>query len=1082
MRRIAPLAPLAPLASLLLAPGASLFVSACSCDDPPATDDAGVVLDGALDGAAGDDAEAEDARVPDPPLPAPFTDVPVEARFELPGLEGEAFVVRTELDVPHIYAARRVDAMRLLGFTMARDRFFQMDLTRRLAEGRISELLGDAALSTDLGQRLTGSAYVTDLYLAGVDEEEGAELDAYAEGINAYIAAVRARQLPPPRELQLGAAFLGARSPGQLMHEWDRRDVVATGVSVLYGTSFETGDVSRGLAFEHVDTVFAPDAPNRALRVAGLERDIIDHYAPPRGISSASGWGLETDGSGGHPIRGRVDRPLDASALAALRGVLPERGALDRAIAGLARVEARFSRDPDEGYGSNGWAVMGSATSDGSSLLAGDGHLELSVPPLFWQLGIDTMFLGGASEDTRLLGATIAGLPAMGVGTNGRIAWTQTAYFADVTDWYTEELTLDASGLPAASRFEGADRPLVRVDEELVVADVPALGSVGRTETIPRFTTFDGRWITSIEGHPTTADETLADGQAKVWTLDGLVIPADVDGDGRITAVSFYYGPFDGGTLLRAFREFSRANDVEDFRQAMRHFIGYGGSMMASDAHGSVVYSAYHAVPARDHLPRDPVTNRWVPGADPRRLIDGTRFGAWRIPLDERGRVDEAAAAAGGDAAHVVPFDQWPQARNPTRQYVVMANNDPGAIAVDGDIFDDPYYIGGPWIEGYRASRIAERLEASIAAHTASVEEMANIQGDHRSSLGREWAGVLLDAIDTARRAASSSPDPGSPEARMAARWAAAQEDYEEIERRIEAWRDGGFRTPSGVETFYAALGPSDVADSVATSIFHAWFSTYVAQVLDDERIPRDLSPAVTGDTFRMQTMLLIEEGRGAGNPRDLGSFDPATNESVFFDDLRTPEIESSREIGLRAIDLALTFLRSEPTEELRGGFGTSDWDGFRWGYRHQVRFDSLVGSALGAGSSAELDLLLSSFRITPAVLPLMPDLAADDPRASLPHFPRPGDQFDIDAANPGLNTSDWTYGSGPVFRMVIALGPDGVRGQNILPGGQSGIPTNEHFADQAAYWLGNRTVPLRYLPEEVAEGAVSIERYFPLP
>ncbi len=1059
-----------PLLAALLLPAVPL--AGCSCDGPSA-------LDAGLDAPPAGDAN-DDASPMDPPLPAPFTDVEVTERYEMPALSAEAFVVRTELDVPHVYASNRVDAMRILGFIMARDRFFQMDLTRRLSQGRISELLGDAGLETDLENRLTGAAYITGLYLEAVDAEEGAELDAYAEGINAYIAEVRARRLPAPRELMLGAGFLGARNPADLMIEWDRRDVVATGASVLYGTSFEGGDVGRSRTFENVDEVFPAGTPSRDLRIAGLQADIIDHYAPPNDVSSAAGWGLETAGMGG----GGADEPstrrrLSPEALRALRGVLPERGLLDRLTAGLDRIEARFSRDPDEGYGSNSWAVMGSATTDGSSLLAGDGHLELSVPPLFWQLGIDTMLLGGATEDTRLLGATIAGLPAMGVGTNGRIAWGQTAYFADVTDWYTEEIVLDAAGLPSASVFEGSERPLVRIEERFVIKDVPALGSVGRTEDIARFTTFDGRWITAIEGRSTTADEVLGAGESRVHTLGGLVVPGDVDGDGRITAVSFYYGPFDGGSLLRAFRQFTTADTVEDFRQSLRHFVGYGGSMMASDREGSVVYSAYHAVPARDHLPRD-VDNRWIAGADPRRLIDGTRYGAWHLPLDARGRVDEAAAAAGAPNEHVVPFDQWPQALNPGRQYVQMANNDPGNICTDNDLFDDPYYIGGPWIEGYRGERIAERLEAAIAGGTASLEEMQRIQGDHHSNLGEEWAPVLLDAIDTARRAAMGTPSAGTPEARLAARWTATQADYEEIERRITAWRDAGFPTPSGVETFYAPLAPGDVANSVATSIFHAWFATYVSEVLGDERIPGDLSPAVTGDTFRMQTMLLMEEGRGAGNPDGLGSFDPATNESVFFDDLRTAEIESSREIGVRAIDLALAFLRSAPTGELRGGFGTSDWDSWRWGYRHQVRFDSLVASSLGTGSSAELDLLLSTFQITPRVLPLMPELPMDDPRASLPHFPRPGDQFDIDAANPGLDNNDWTHGSGPVFRMVIALGPDGVRGQNILPGGQSGSPRSPHFADQAALWLANETIPMRYLPEEVAAGAVSIERFVP--
>src|SRR5690606_11134368 len=119
---------------------------------------------------------------------------------------------------------------------------------------------------------------------------------------------------------------------------------------------------------------------------------------------------------------------------------------------------------------------------------------------------------------------------------------------------------------------------------------------------------------------------------------------------------------------------------------------------MAADADGSVDYSAYHAVPCRDHLRDTSDTDRiaWLPGANPRGIIDGTQFEAWSLPLDAEGRVDEAAAASGGPRACAVPFDQWPQAVNPARQYVHHANNDPGNIATDGDLFDDPFYIVGP--------------------------------------------------------------------------------------------------------------------------------------------------------------------------------------------------------------------------------------------------------------------------------------------------------------------------------------------------------------------------------------------------
>lgn len=1045
-----------------------LALSSAACDGP-ATPDGGA--DAGLDGGP-----------IDPPPPAPFAAIEETERFEVPGLSGHAHVVRTEMNVPHVYAENRLDAIRVLGFVTAQDRFFQMDMTRRLSQGRISEILGDAALGTDLENRQTGADFVTGLYLEGLDDEEAAEIDAFAEGINAYIEAVRRRRADPPQEYAIGFSLLGARRPVELMIPWTRRDVVATGATVLYSTSFETGDVGDGRAHQRFlddPDAYFPGFPERDLRMAGLREDIIDEYAPPNDSSSAAGWGLETAGTTSAPLV--IERDARGARPAPSRARLRvERGVLDRLERRLANLERRWHRDGNEGYGSNSWAVMGSATTDGSSLLAGDGHLQLSSPSLFWQYGLDTVLMG-EEDGTRLIGATIPGVPSMGVGTNGRVAWTQTAYFADVTDWYEDTIVLDAAGLPRASMFRGAERPLTRVDESFVIADVPSLDSVGRTEVIPRWTTADGRWITSIEGRPTTADEPLGAGESRVNMMGDWIVPSDVNDDGRISAISFYYGPFDGGTLLRAFRLFTLADSVEDFRQAMRHFIGYGGSMMAADADGSVVYSAYHAVPCRDHL-RDPsVTDRiaWLPGADPKGIIDGTQFESWSLPLDDRGRVDEAAAASGGPRACAVPFDQWPQAVNPARQYVHHANNDPGHIATDGDLFDDPFYIGGPWLEGYRARRIEQRLQEAIAGDRADIEEMARIQGDHHSNLGEDWVPFLLEVIEAARAAAAGTPDAGSPEERMAARWTANQAVYEEIEQRMIAWRDAGYPTPSGVETFYAPA-PTDAerASSVATTIFGHWFPRFVQGVLSDEGIDQSLSPAVTGDTYTTQTIQLLVRGRGAGNPSALGSWNAATNESVFFDDVTTTEVESSQEIGLRAVDAALAYLRGAPTEPGVGGFGTDDMDQWLWGLRHQVRFESLLADFLG--DNPDLGFLLDMFSIGTARHPLATDIPAGDPREGLRWFPRPGDQFDVDAANPGLSGTRFTHGSGPVFRLVIALGASGVRGQNIIPGGQSGSPNRAEFADQARLWLANETIPLRYLPEEVAQGATSRQRFVP--
>ena len=85
-----------------------------------------------------------------------------------------------------------------------------------------------------------------------------------------------------------------------------------------------------------------------------------------------------------------------------------------------------------------------------------------------------------------------------------------------------------------------------------------------------------------------------------------------------------------------------------------------------------------------------------------------------------------------------------------------------------------------------------------------------------------------------------------------------------------------------------------------------------------------------------------------------------------------------------------------------------------------------------------------------------------------------------MDAANSGMNGTNFDYGSGPVFRLVVALGPDGVDGVNILPGGQSGLNDSPHFDDQIGMWLGNQTYPLHLTVDEVVGAATARETFLP--
>src|SRR5690606_26343685 len=119
-----------------------------------------------------------------------------------------------------------------------------------------------------------------------------------------------------------------------------------------------------------------------------------------------------------------------------------------------------------------------------------------------------------------------------------------------------------------------------------------------------------------------------------------------------------------------------------------------------SDDAGNIYYSAYQAVPCRGYLPKDD-DNNWIPGADPRQLLDGTQYGGFTIPTQGR-KVDELPGQSDPYAC-VVPFEETPQRMNPASNYVLTANNDPVGATFDNQVSNDPWYIGGPWNEGFRA-------------------------------------------------------------------------------------------------------------------------------------------------------------------------------------------------------------------------------------------------------------------------------------------------------------------------------------------------------------------------------------------
>jgi penicillin amidase len=889
---------------------------------------------------------------------------PSETRV-IPTLKSEVSVLRAEMNVPHVYAEDVLDLHRAQGFVMAQDRYVQIELTRRFGAGSLSEVLGELGVPIDATARAQGTRVVADRIWESSSQETKERFEAFAEGINAYVAAVQRGQLPLPEEIDIVGGLLALDDPSRAMQPMSGWDVAAVAAVLMSRLGYENTDLTRQEIADRLSAL--PDGPAKdeleaAFSAVSPVHDLVQ--AEPGRASSA--------------LRRRQNR---------LSSMPVERSMLSRLVRRTDAWRGMLGKRDD--FGSNSWAISRKGTG-GGAILANDGHLPLTVPSLFYQMCLDADYFG---DGLHACGLFFPGFPFLAVGTNGRVAWGQTYLDADVTDFYREQIRLGADGLPAESMFGGEWHPMARIDESY------RIGMSEETQAIPRFVTFDGRHLIGVEG------EALEDGAPEAFfALGDWIAAGDANGDGIIEAISFDWTAFDIEETIEAVDGFSRSESIADFEENTRRLIGYAQNIIVADEHGDVMYTGHHALPCRDELD-------WGPGGNPLQVLDGTRFGGFDV-----------------SSGCTIPFEAGPRARSPESGYVLTANHDPLGNSLDDDLSNDEHYIGGPWDIGYRAFAIDTRLRELVASKSATIEAMALLQSDHRSSLGMRYGPALIAAVESSTSAAIL-----------------------EARERLVAWLARGASAESGVDTFYRTYDAEQKKDAAATMIFNAWIRRFTELIFEDE-----------GGQF------VFAASRSRGTFRTLDGL--MRSDSALFDIVGTEAVESREDLMRMALSQALA--------DLTQRFATGDMDRWLWGLLHQVHFEPLL-EEVGADNPL-VGLIAFKFGLTTELLPLAPDLAASDPRAALVHFPRDGDWFGVDAANPGLTRREYTYSDGPVMRMVIHLDDGEVRGQNILPGGQSGLIGDPHFYDQAALWLGNRTIPLRYTAEEAVDGASSRELLVP--
>ncbi len=425
--------------------------------------------------------------------------LPKEYTASLPSLVGEVEVQYDVRGVPHIWASSREDAVRALGFVVARDRLFQLELQSRAPEGTLTELVGSAALDLDRQQRRLGMGWSADREMRQRDPQSHTSrlLRAFADGVNAWIDAMGPADLPfeyhllghkPRRWEPLHNVLLNKRMGYTLIY--DPQELWRPGVEALVGKA------AADALFPVNHPIVQPIQPN-----ASPEPRFDFAPLPPPGQPTADTDQIARLYAETQHALTLTNLPLLPLGWGRLRGAAPGRGEV---VEGPAPGWGRDAERPAPGRGgavegpapggagdraaSNNWAVSPARTANGYALLSGDPHLSLTLPSIWYEVH---MSVPGEMD---VHGVTIPGYPGVVIGFTRDIAWSFTNTGADVLDFYRE--TLDDEAAPTQYRLDGEWRPLERRIEEYrdERGEILATDTVYYTHRGPVRRSEDGVW------------------------------------------------------------------------------------------------------------------------------------------------------------------------------------------------------------------------------------------------------------------------------------------------------------------------------------------------------------------------------------------------------------------------------------------------------------------------------------------------------------------------------------------------------------------------------------------------------------